>query len=493
MATIQTKVQITGDATGAKKALSDVQRSMNDMTQKARNMGNVIKGATRPDSIADMGMYLGKLSDQAKTATGSIGAISSLAASFGGLWGVAIAAVGAALAALANKFDIFGEKAKEAREAAVLEMTKMKTELENMELEDIVYGTNKAQQEELKKKLEARNKQILEINKKLAENVEKQGSLYYFNKNTNRLEADFRVVGGRTREESELNAQRELKRLQQEALELEKQKSAIQAGSLQMIKDRKALEEKSIKVDTKTTKAAKVAAVPVEPGVGSIAYFEKKVAEATKAYKEAISAEEREIYKQDIQFFQDIIDTINGKSIEIKVDTTELEDTLDLVDTKIEDTFNTKAIDAVSKTFGDMSNALGEYADDSKSAAQAQKALFMAEHAAAFASAIANGAKLPWPENLAAIGSGVAAVVAAFAQATKFANGGIVGGNSHNDGILARVSSGEMILNKNEQSNLFRMLRNGTATGAGDVNFVITGDSLQGTLNNRNRTINRMR
>jgi hypothetical protein len=54
----------------------------------------------------------------------------------------------------------------------------------------------------------------------------------------------------------------------------------------------------------------------------------------------------------------------------------------------------------------------------------------------------------------AAIGAGVTAM--AMAIAGKFENGGIVGGNSFNgDNMIARVNSGEMILNKRQQAKLW--------------------------------------
>ena len=77
----------------------------------------------------------------------------------------------------------------------------------------------------------------------------------------------------------------------------------------------------------------------------------------------------------------------------------------------------------------------------------------------AVAEATKSGAKLPFPTNLIAIGAGVAAVVAALALIGRFANGGIVGGNSPSgDKLLARVNSGEMILNKKQQHNLWKMI-----------------------------------
>lgn len=84
----------------------------------------------------------------------------------------------------------------------------------------------------------------------------------------------------------------------------------------------------------------------------------------------------------------------------------------------------------------------------------------------AIANATASGAKMPFPMNLVAIAAGVAAVIGALAAIGSFATGGIVGGNSKSgDKLLARVNSGEMILNATQQRNLFRMLNTPAVAG----------------------------
>ena len=104
----------------------------------------------------------------------------------------------------------------------------------------------------------------------------------------------------------------------------------------------------------------------------------------------------------------------------------------------------------------------------------------------AVASATASGAKMPFPLNLLAIAAGVAAVIAALAAVSKFESGGIVGGNStRGDKNLARVNSGEMILNKAQQGTLWSML-NGKGGMSGNVNFKIRGADLIGVINNEN-------
>lgn len=77
----------------------------------------------------------------------------------------------------------------------------------------------------------------------------------------------------------------------------------------------------------------------------------------------------------------------------------------------------------------------------------------------AMANGVANAMSLPFPANLAAIATVVGAVTSIFANLPGFATGGIVGGSSFaGDNVLARVNSGEMILNASQQSNLFRLL-----------------------------------
>lgn len=83
----------------------------------------------------------------------------------------------------------------------------------------------------------------------------------------------------------------------------------------------------------------------------------------------------------------------------------------------------------------------------------------------AVANVTSEGAKLAFPYNLIAIAAGVSAVIAALANISKFATGGIVGGSSTSgDKVLARVNSGEMILNRSQQKRLFDLLNGRIAT-----------------------------
>lgn len=120
--------------------------------------------------------------------------------------------------------------------------------------------------------------------------------------------------------------------------------------------------------------------------------------------------------------------------------------------------------------------------------AAASTAAASANAAESVAGATASGAKLPFPYNLAAIAAGVAAVLAALASMSKFANGGIVGGNSYSgDKQIARVNSGEMVINRHDQATLFKAIKSGNL-GSGNVQFKIRGTDLVGVLNNEART-----
>ena len=98
-------------------------------------------------------------------------------------------------------------------------------------------------------------------------------------------------------------------------------------------------------------------------------------------------------------------------------------------------------------------------------------AQFAALQVQALAAGVAQQAGLPFPYNIAAAAATVGGIVSIISTIPRFETGGIVGGSSfYGDNVLARVNSGEMILNKGQQSNLFSMLNNGSSgLGGGNV------------------------
>lgn len=101
----------------------------------------------------------------------------------------------------------------------------------------------------------------------------------------------------------------------------------------------------------------------------------------------------------------------------------------------------------------------------------------------------ASAASTPVVGWITAIGA-VASLIAAVSSIPKFATGGIVGGSSMiGDNVLVGVNSGEMILNRRQQANLFNLLdakyTPNTAANQ-NVKFTISGKDLVATLNNYN-------
>lgn len=124
--------------------------------------------------------------------------------------------------------------------------------------------------------------------------------------------------------------------------------------------------------------------------------------------------------------------------------------------------------------------------------------LIMAATKATQAKAIAEGASsaaqtpiVGWINAIAAI----SAMMAAFASMPMYATGGIVGGNSLiGDNVLVRANSGEMILNKKQQANLFNMLDGGymaKSLSSGNVEFKIKGKELVGVLTAYNNKVSK--
>lgn len=87
----------------------------------------------------------------------------------------------------------------------------------------------------------------------------------------------------------------------------------------------------------------------------------------------------------------------------------------------------------------------------------------------------------------------VQAVISSFSSTSnKYATGGIVNGNSHNDGVPILQSAGELVLNRSQQRNLFNMLEYGD-NSKNNFTLEVRGTSLeavrQNTLN-KNKKLN---
>lgn len=149
---------------------------------------------------------------------------------------------------------------------------------------------------------------------------------------------------------------------------------------------------------------------------------------------------------------------------------------------------NEEAMAALSEQYTNGIISYEEYCEKKKAldkkAAQEEYKLKMWEWTASFlqataniaqgvAKALAEGGPYAGPILAALIGASgaiqIATIVANKPKAPSFATGGIVPGNSYSgDKVQANVNSGEMILNAQQQANLWKMA-NGAAGGSGAV------------------------
>lgn len=131
--------------------------------------------------------------------------------------------------------------------------------------------------------------------------------------------------------------------------------------------------------------------------------------------------------------------------------------------------------------------ALGTVAAADEVASAAAVKLMAAESAAAYAYIPFAGVGLASAQVAALLG-----VISGATVAGAFATGGIVGGGSTSgDNVLARVNSGEMILNGVQQGNLFKAINSGSLGGGKSINTTVThvikGSELKLIINNELR------
>lgn len=101
----------------------------------------------------------------------------------------------------------------------------------------------------------------------------------------------------------------------------------------------------------------------------------------------------------------------------------------------------------------------------------------------ATAQGVASAAALPFPANLGAIAT-VLSTIASVWSSLNFAEGGIVPGSNYMDGITARVSSGEMVINSADQKRLYDAIHTGNLGGGGGGRMVVSGEQIVEVVNN---------
>lgn len=120
---------------------------------------------------------------------------------------------------------------------------------------------------------------------------------------------------------------------------------------------------------------------------------------------------------------------------------------------------------AVIQYFANLINSIASAIPMIASMVTAKKAEANANAEAAATGAASSVSSIPFVGPAMAVAA-VASILAAFASIPKFADGGIIGGSSFfGDKMIARVNSGEMILNQSQQGRLFQMINSGNSGG----------------------------
>lgn len=114
---------------------------------------------------------------------------------------------------------------------------------------------------------------------------------------------------------------------------------------------------------------------------------------------------------------------------------------------------------------------------------EAQKAQANANAESAVSGAASSVSSIPFIGPMLAVAA-AASVLAAIMNVPNFAEGGnVIGGSNYMDGITARVSSGEMIMNEADQKKLYNAIHSGEL-GGGSSRTVVTGEQIVTVVNN---------
>lgn len=186
----------------------------------------------------------------------------------------------------------------------------------------------------------------------------------------------------------------------------------------------------------------------------------------------------------DDSTWQEIVDEINEKLKSLGIEPIKLN--LNTGELKKEGQETQKAWKGVASSISSVGSALQSLEDPGAKVAGII-ANAIANIALAFSESsikAAGGGPVAW---IAATASGLATMISTIAAiksatAGSYAEGGIIPGNNHNDGLLANVSSGELILNRSQQNSIAAQLQDGERRG-GLTPSHISGEQIYIALN----------
>ncbi|WP_430813129.1 phage tail tape measure protein [Carboxylicivirga sp. RSCT41] len=195
-------------------------------------------------------------------------------------------------------------------------------------------------------------------------------------------------------------------------------------------------------------------------------------------------------------------------SIEIGDELDEIPEKLEIIDSYVMNTNEELQSlgNSFTTVFGGASNSLGAFIGTALKGipqvmnnlkklglVQKQEAIkqVATDQAKSMSAGTASASSLPFPANIAAIAAIIATITSVFASLPRFETGGIVGGSSfYGDKILARVNSGELILNRQQQAAMYGQLHD-SSSGVQTIRVIAKGDDLEGVAEYRNQKIRR--
>lgn len=248
--------------------------------------------------------------------------------------------------------------------------------------------------------------------------------------------------------------------------------------------------EAAAKAQEDINKETANAANPDIPRIGSAAYLDKEITAKRKEISLAISDKDRLRLSQELD---ELVKQRRYMDLEIKYKTDFISDTRQRKDmakamkefrdmAQLPDFSNEKikwenplgkeqtdsvneyanALQSVSSIMGSLGGLIKGNSDNMAEWALSSAAniaqMIVQLQALATANGVASAFSAPWPANLAAVATVMSTVASIFSSLPQFAEGGIVGGSSFfGDKLLARVNSGEMILNRDQQRTLYSL------------------------------------
>lgn len=201
-------------------------------------------------------------------------------------------------------------------------------------------------------------------------------------------------------------------------------------------------------------------------------------------------------YKQLIKEIQEL----EGKKTQIDIQVKE--DSLTPAEKKLKKIKNvSEGTTETLKAMGSMFSSIGQMTDDETAvimqglasitgsiaeAVPAIMSLVGAKSAEAVANGTAEASKVPFPANIPAIATTVATIMSVIGTiasvAGSFAEGGIVyGGSQLGDQMVAKVNSGEMIINGKQQQNLWKAISTGNLGGQRENTVTVTNVRVKGS------------